>query len=272
MANALVDLHGQHAHQSLLSSAVQRGALDDFGSDRAWSGHRCPPSHPRRPPGPRPASAATPGPGPASSTCCAFQVGELDAARLDDPDEDDALAAEERAAGRRHRPPRRGRRRGRGPERRRRGAPTAGAGVAGLAGRPPLAAAPRPAPRRRPPSWPTPPASSGAVAESLEDDPERLAEVRARRQLLRELRRKYGDTLADVIAFAGDAQARLEELESYEERAARPRAGRRAEAEADLAGGSGDRRRPPASGRPPVGRRGRAASSAPWPCPGPASR
>src|SRR4051794_32099926 len=27
----LVDLHGQHAHQSLLSTAVQRAALDDFG-------------------------------------------------------------------------------------------------------------------------------------------------------------------------------------------------------------------------------------------------
>ena len=27
----LVDLHGQHAHQSLLKTAVQRGALDQFG-------------------------------------------------------------------------------------------------------------------------------------------------------------------------------------------------------------------------------------------------
>src|SRR5262245_55225886 len=27
----LVDLHGQHAHQSLLSAAVQRAALDRFG-------------------------------------------------------------------------------------------------------------------------------------------------------------------------------------------------------------------------------------------------
>ncbi|MDP8938492.1 MAG: AAA family ATPase, partial [Actinomycetota bacterium] len=29
---ALVDLHGQHSHQSLLSTAAQRGALDRFGS------------------------------------------------------------------------------------------------------------------------------------------------------------------------------------------------------------------------------------------------
>src|SRR5204863_337389 len=29
---ALVDLHGQHAHQSLLGTAVQRAALDAFGA------------------------------------------------------------------------------------------------------------------------------------------------------------------------------------------------------------------------------------------------
>ncbi|MEY2469367.1 MAG: repair protein RecN, partial [Actinomycetota bacterium] len=29
---SLVDLHGQHAHQSLLGGAAQRGALDDFGA------------------------------------------------------------------------------------------------------------------------------------------------------------------------------------------------------------------------------------------------
>src|SRR5206468_1503894 len=39
------------------------------------------------------------------------------------------------------------------------------------------------------------------VHELLEDDPARLAVVRDRRQLLAGLRRKYGDTLADVLAF-----------------------------------------------------------------------
>ena len=36
------------------------------------------------------------------------------------------------------------------------------------------------------------------TAEQIADDPQRLEEVRARRQLLHDLRRKYGDTLADV--------------------------------------------------------------------------
>src|SRR5205807_7308930 len=56
--------------------------------------------------------------------------------------------------------------------------------------------------------------------EHLEDDPARLAVVRDRRQLLAGLRRKYGDTLADVIAFAEAARSRRAELESHEERVA----------------------------------------------------
>ena len=39
------------------------------------------------------------------------------------------------------------------------------------------------------------------TAEQIADDPQRLEVVRARRQLLRDLRRKYGDTLADVQRF-----------------------------------------------------------------------
>jgi DNA repair protein RecN (Recombination protein N) len=44
--------------------------------------------------------------------------------------------------------------------------------------------------------------------------------VRARRQLLRELRRKYGATLADVVAYQLEAEARLAELLSHDRRAA----------------------------------------------------
>ncbi len=58
------------------------------------------------------------------------------------------------------------------------------------------------------------------VAEGIEDDPERLAAVRERRQQLRDLRRKYGDDLADVIAYGARAAARLDELSRFEERAA----------------------------------------------------
>ena len=57
------------------------------------------------------------------------------------------------------------------------------------------------------------------VAEGIPDDPGRLDEVRARRRALRELQRKYGETLADVLAFAETTRRRIAELEGYEERA-----------------------------------------------------
>ncbi|MEP7045409.1 MAG: hypothetical protein ABI949_01950, partial [Ilumatobacteraceae bacterium] len=59
-----------------------------------------------------------------------------------------------------------------------------------------------------------------AFTEQLEEDPQRLAEIRERRQLLRDMRRKYGDSLADVIAFGDEARQRLAELESYDQRVA----------------------------------------------------
>jgi DNA repair protein RecN (Recombination protein N) len=63
-------------------------------------------------------------------------------------------------------------------------------------------------------------ADARATAESIEDDPERLVAVRERRQLLRELRRKYGETLADVMAYADEARTRLAELLDHDRRAA----------------------------------------------------
>ncbi len=48
--------------------------------------------------------------------------------------------------------------------------------------------------------------------EGWDDDPERLAEVQARRRRLADLRRKYGDTLADVLAYADEARDGLSAL------------------------------------------------------------
>ena len=56
------------------------------------------------------------------------------------------------------------------------------------------------------------------AAEMSEEQPERLEEVRQRRQMLRDLMRKYGDSLADVISFGQEASARLHELTSYADR------------------------------------------------------
>jgi DNA repair protein RecN (Recombination protein N) len=52
--------------------------------------------------------------------------------------------------------------------------------------------------------------------DEIESDPGRLAEVEERLDLLRNLQRKYGGTLADVLAFADDAAAELESLTGSE--------------------------------------------------------
>ncbi|MCX6517524.1 MAG: DNA repair protein RecN [Actinobacteria bacterium] len=56
------------------------------------------------------------------------------------------------------------------------------------------------------------------AAENSEENPERLEEIRLRRQALRDLVRKYGDTITDVMAFGAEARTRLNELLSYSER------------------------------------------------------
>ena len=55
-------------------------------------------------------------------------------------------------------------------------------------------------------------------AEGFEDDPARLEELMNRLRLLGDLRRKYGDTLADIIEYERSAQERLADLEAGEER------------------------------------------------------
>ncbi len=57
------------------------------------------------------------------------------------------------------------------------------------------------------------------IGEGIEEDPDLLMQVRQRRQMLRDLRRKYGESLTDVIAFHLEIKDRLAELESYDSRA-----------------------------------------------------
>ena len=57
-------------------------------------------------------------------------------------------------------------------------------------------------------------------AETLEFNPRRLDEVESRLALLDDLKRKYGPTLEDVLAFAQRAQAELEAIESAGDRIA----------------------------------------------------
>jgi len=230
--SALVDLHGQHTHQSLLAPAVQRAALDSFGEID---------------PGPvrdalrrvREADRALEALGGDSRArvremdLLAFQVGEIGDATLDDPDEELVLAEEEdrladaaahRAAALAAYDALMGER----------GASDGlGHAVTAISGRGVFA----PLEQRLRGSVAELDDLAGslrALAEGLEDDPARLVEVRARVQLLRELRRKYGEQLREVMAFGRDARARLAELAGYEERA-RVLEAERATAVADLA-------------------------------------
>ena len=228
----LVDLHGQHAHQSLLAPALQRAALDRFGHiDLA----------PRRDAAARlqALDAELAGLGGDVHTrareieLLRFQVEELEAADITDPGEDDALALEEGqlADAAAHRD----------------AANSAwaaladdgGAGdavssaLAELGGRAAFATV---ADRVHALAADLADIAGElrAAGESIVEDPERLAVVQARRQLLTALRRKYGDSLADVMAFRTDVRERLAALESYESRAA-DLEGARAAAVADLA-------------------------------------
>ncbi|HEY4334103.1 MAG TPA: DNA repair protein RecN [Ilumatobacteraceae bacterium] len=212
-----VDLHGQHTHQSLLGVATQRAALDRFGSVDLG---------PLRAARARlteiDAALASLG-GDARTRAreldlLRFQVAEIRSAELDNPAEEADLDALEDVLA--------------GAVAHRDAAQLAvvavteddgsldrlGAALAALHGRAPFEAL---SGRLR-----------GVIAElddivadlrhaadSIEEDPERLAVVRERRQLLRDLRRKYGDTLAEVIEFFATTVERLDELESYDQRA-----------------------------------------------------
>ncbi len=58
-------------------------------------------------------------------------------------------------------------------------------------------------------------------ADHVDVDPERLGELEERLNLLHTLRRKYGASVAEVIAFGDDAQRKLASLESRDEELAR---------------------------------------------------
>ena len=228
----LVDLHGQHAHQSLLAPRVQRDALDRFGAVDLGPLSRARARRADVDVG----LAALGGDFRARAReidLLRFQVGELDAAGLHDPAEDERLEELEDLLA--------------GAESHREAGTAAydalvsegGAGdavgraVAACTAHGPLAEVER---RLR--------AAAAEVAEAAADlrttveaipvDPERLEEVRARRRLLGELRRKYGERLSDVLAYASEARSRLSELEGHDQRVAALEAER---AQADAAVG-----------------------------------
>jgi DNA repair protein RecN (Recombination protein N) len=243
----LVDIHGQHEHQSLLSAANPREALDRFAEIDTT---------PLRAARARlteiDAALASLG-GDARSRAhevdlLTFQADELRAAALDDPDEDERLdVAEDTLAGAvAHR------------EAAARAVDALSADgaaadavatvVAALATRAPFAAL---AERLRSVQAELTDITSEIrdLAESIDEDPARLTAIRERRQLLRNLRRKYGEALQDVIEFESGVRRRLDELLGYDESAARweHERSRAVAAERDAAAAVGAARRGAAS-------------------------
>jgi DNA repair protein RecN (Recombination protein N) len=216
-AAGLVDLHGQHEHQSLLAGPVQRAALDAFGSVDIT-----PLRDARAQLTVLDAELAALG-GAARERAreidlLRFQVAELDAAGLDDPNEDDALAGREDvladAAGHREA-----------------GAVAHAALTDDGGARDALAGALSTVAGRAPFREATDRLAAllaelddvaGGLrdtAEGIDEDPEQLAAVRVRRQLLRDLCRKYGEDIGEVLAYHSEAADRLAELEAHDRRA-----------------------------------------------------
>jgi DNA repair protein RecN (Recombination protein N) len=215
---ALVDLSGQHASQSLLSPRVQRRALDRFGAVDLG-----PLTRARARVATIDASLAELG-GDSRARArgidlLRYQIAELEAAALADPDEDEHLRELEDllASAEAHRDA--------GDEGVRaltgdgRAADGLAAAIAACAGRRPFAAIET---RLRAAAAEVAEAAADLrrTSEEIEADPGRLVQVQERRRLLRELCRKYGEALPDVMLYRNQATDRLSELEGHDRRVA----------------------------------------------------
>jgi len=214
----LVDLHGQHDHQSLLTASVQRQALDRFGSidlDPLRDARLALRALDER----RAALGGDPRDRAREIDLLRFQVEELLGSSLDDPDEDERLRAEaelladaggyrEAAAAAFD-------------------ALSADGGASDSVGKALTSLGDRElfAPlvsRLRDVQAELEDLSREArtSSEQVESDPERLAAIGDRRKILQDLRRKYGESLVEVMAWRDEAATRLAELEGHDELAA----------------------------------------------------
>ncbi len=234
---ALVELHGQHVHQQLLRADSQRRALDrfagvDLGPLREIRSEIAAIDRALEALGGDERTRAR------EVDLLRYQLTELEAAGLDDPAEDERLDEEEDllADAVAHQEV---------------GSAAADAlggddgvgdrlrhAIALLAGRAPFAEIES---RLRSAAEEIAEAAHDLrdVTEAIADDPERLAAIRERRQLLADLRRKYGETLAEIIEEREGIRERLRDIERHDERAAelaeqRAAAVRRAKAEASV--------------------------------------
>ncbi len=216
--SSLVDLHGQHAHQSLLGQAAQRAALDQFASIDLSDLRNA-----RATLTQIDANLAAIGGDERARMreidLLAYQVEEIGNAGLDDPNEDQSLERDEDllADAVAHREAMwqavAALTQDDGAQ------DTIGQAVASFGHRDALNDL---ATRLRTIQQELSDVVSDlrAKAESTEENPERLEEIRKRRHLLVDLRRKYGESLDEVIKYGQEVTERLAELQGYEARAA----------------------------------------------------
>ncbi len=225
-AAELVEIHGQHEHRALVTSSAQRNVLDAFAGtdlsrvrairsqlhavDEALAGLGGDAQQRAR-----------------EADVLRYQVEEIAAAHLEDPDEETALRRQEDrladAAAYREAAL---------------GAvelidPAGDGGALDLLGRAAGALAGREAFDASHARLAAAAVELSDLARSLrddvdswEDDPQRLTDVQERRRLLAELRRKYGEDLGAVMAYGREGAARLAALEDAEGEAARLQAER----------------------------------------------
>jgi DNA repair protein RecN (Recombination protein N) len=215
----LVDIHGQHAHQSLLNVAAQRAALDRFAEVDL---------EPLRSARARlteidAALAALGGDVRTRAReidLLRFQLDELDAASITGPAEDEDLERREDVLS--------------GAQAHREASATAAEALTSDSGaldavQSAIAALGTKGPfrdlvvRLRSVAVEIDDVADEIrrIADGIDDDPMKLAEITERRQLLRNLRRKYGETLGEVLEFQQRSRARLDELEGYDQAVAR---------------------------------------------------
>ncbi|MEM7275374.1 MAG: AAA family ATPase, partial [Actinomycetota bacterium] len=214
----LVDLHGQHAHQSLLGVDAQRDALDRFGQVDLEDLHHC-----RGVLAEIDAALAEMGGDERARAreldLVRYQVDELDQADLQDPAEDAQLEAREELLA--------------NAVAHQEASAVALESLVNDGGARDQLAAALTALDGRAPFDDTAVRLRNVVAEvddigdavravgdGIENDPEELEHVLARRRLLRDLCRKYGDDVAAVIEERERLRSRLKELEDHDELAA----------------------------------------------------
>jgi DNA repair protein RecN (Recombination protein N) len=216
VGQSLVDIHGQHAHQRLMSASVQRDSLDAFGKVDTSALREA-----REAVTQIDANLAALGGDEKSRVreidLLSFQCEEIENAGLSRPDEDQALSREEDELGDvvRHQE-----------ALQKVSALLSDDGNAvDLLGQVSRSLSPISTMREVRERVENLLAELNDIshtvrgaAENSEENPERLEEIRLRRQALRDLVRKYGDTIADVMAFGAEARIRLNELLSYSER------------------------------------------------------